>query len=838
MDPLRRLSSWHRVVGLTFTVIFMVFVTDLTAAPFKSGSQILRLGHFLVPDDSSCSKDHGNAENVEQALKEVDLPQSPQSQLIAMSDESPNFTSGVPPPEFAHVPETNFSLDHSVDTQGSPTPELAPLSETQNFSNGDNEGFKASKFDKNLWRLEIGQWLSKCGVPAPILITEQFANRDCEGNCRGRGVCNHQQGICRCFHGYAGNGCELEENFLCFDQKEESDFWIAAMGNWRVSKCGAWCDPRTSFCYCGEGTKFPDRPVAEGCGFSWKDRMAGELDWNVPDSSLFSNKSGSIGWCNWSVEDFLRVGKVPAGDKCLCKYDGVAGALCEIPVESFCINQCSGNGRCRGGSCACVEGWHGIDCSIPSSLSSLKSWPRWLVPRVVKRTNASDSWQEQNLQVTVEKRRPLIYIYELPPRFNSHLLEIVFVEGLLSSEHRTANAEEADFFYVPVLGACAIERADEAPHMKLEVLPLPSFGVKTKERRITRTHFSGELYREAYEYVRTAYPYWNQSQGRDHIWLFPWDEGACAAPKEIWNSMMLVHWGNTHSKHNYSTTAYPDDNWDKIPKEWRGDHPCYDPEKDLVIPAVKLPDSTLLPATQWARRREDRPTLFYFNGNLGNDYWGRPEPEYSMGLRQKLAKKFGSDLNVDSVIGEEWEPDVVVTYQRSPSYDDELSASRFCGVLPGDGWSGRMEDSILHGCIPVIIQDGIQLPFENVLNYDEFAIRVPEDKLPHLITILRNVSESRIDSMLAAVKDVRPRFAYASAYQLEVQRQKQLGHSELSADWMRRLSDAGSDQFTVDAFSTFIQVLQFKLYNRTWTQTGADAGYSSRKDYCSHRILQ
>lgn len=53
---------------------------------------------------------------------------------------------------------------------------------------------------------------------------------------------------------------------------------------------------------------------------------------------------------------------------------------------------------------------------------------------------------------------------------------------------------------------------------------------------------------------------------------------------------MLAHWGNTNAKYKTSTTAYPFDNWDPIPRKWRGDHPCYDPAKDLVLPAWKFPD--------------------------------------------------------------------------------------------------------------------------------------------------------------------------------------------------------------------------------------------------------
>ena len=57
---------------------------------------------------------------------------------------------------------------------------------------------------------------------------------------------------------------------------------------------------------------------------------------------------------------------------------------------------------------------------------------------------------------------------------------------------------------------------------------------------------------------------------------------------------------------------------------------------------------------------------------------------------------------------------IIVTDEKTPHYVQLLATSTFCGVLPGWGWSGRMEDSILHGCIPVVLQDGIDAPWETV----------------------------------------------------------------------------------------------------------------------------
>lgn len=75
-----------------------------------------------------------------------------------------------------------------------------------------------------------------------------------------------------------------------------------------------------------------------------------------------------------------------------------------------------------------------------------------------------------------------------------------------------------------------------------------------------------------------------------------------------------------------------------------------------------------------------------------------------MGIRQKLAKEFGSSPDKEGKLGRQYSEDVTVTSQRSSNYFDDLAGSIFCGVFPGDGWSGRMEDTVLHGCIPVVIQ--------------------------------------------------------------------------------------------------------------------------------------
>ena len=48
---------------------------------------------------------------------------------------------------------------------------------------------------------------------------------------------------------------------------------------------------------------------------------------------------------------------------------------------------------------------------------------------------------------------------------------------------------------------------------------------------------------EAKHWLQQAFPHWNRTEGRDHIWLMTHDEGSCWLPGELRNSIVLSHWG-------------------------------------------------------------------------------------------------------------------------------------------------------------------------------------------------------------------------------------------------------------------------------------------------------
>lgn len=93
-----------------------------------------------------------------------------------------------------------------------------------------------------------------------------------------------------------------------------------------------------------------------------------------------------------------------------------------------------------------------------------------------------------------------------------------------------------------------------------------------------------------------------------------------------------------------------------------------------------------------------------------------------------------------------------------------MSTSKFCLNIAGDTpSSNRLFDAIVSHCVPVIISDDIELPFEDVLDYSEFCVFVraaDAAKKGFLLRLLRGISRDEWTKMWMMLKKVTRHFEY------------------------------------------------------------------------------
>merc|ERR1712032_1781340 len=62
-------------------------------------------------------------------------------------------------------------------------------------------------------------------------------------------------------------------------------------------------------------------------------------------------------------------------------------------------------------------------------------------------------------------------------------------------------------------------------------------------------------------------------------------------------------------------------------------------------------------------------------------------------------------------------------------YVNDMENSQYCLVLEGDTPSSRrLFDAMISGCIPIFIGPKYSMPFENLIPYDRFSIRIEENE--------------------------------------------------------------------------------------------------------------
>ena len=284
-------------------------------------------------------------------------------------------------------------------------------------------------------------------------------------------------------------------------------------------------------------------------------------------------------------------GPMGAPKRCYC-YASYRGDQCQFDTrpraKGMCINGCSGRGECVRNWCHCQPGFYGTDCSLGKPRDGGADAPALPPPIGAQR----------------DAKAPRVYIYDLPPRFNGWMHagdagwwqdmdlwgeDVIIHRRALRSYYRVDDPELADYFLVPVWDSSAMWQMN--------------WGFRDLLPTGVRAH------REAYEYIRKTWPYFDKKGGADHLWVFGHDQGGWRIRQklpEIAKGIFISPFGGGPAQ--------------------RGGHIN---GQDIVCPSVV--QSTVLGLMNHAGRRRKEPQNFaFFQGklNLHIPY------EYSFGIRQ------------------------------------------------------------------------------------------------------------------------------------------------------------------------------------------------------------
>ncbi|XP_010532309.1 PREDICTED: probable arabinosyltransferase ARAD1 [Tarenaya hassleriana] len=146
---------------------------------------------------------------------------------------------------------------------------------------------------------------------------------------------------------------------------------------------------------------------------------------------------------------------------------------------------------------------------------------------------------------------------------------------------------------------------------------------------------------------------------------------------------------------------------------------------------------------------EKRPILAYFQGAIYRKDGGT--------IRQELYYLLKDEKDVHFSFG-------TVKGNGINEASKGMASSKFCLNIAGDTpSSNRLFDSIVSHCVPVIISDDIELPFEDVLDYSRFSMFVHASdavKKGYLVNLLRGITRDQWTEKWERLKQVVGYFEY------------------------------------------------------------------------------
>ncbi|OIW15417.1 hypothetical protein TanjilG_32656 [Lupinus angustifolius] len=318
---------------------------------------------------------------------------------------------------------------------------------------------------------------------------------------------------------------------------------------------------------------------------------------------------------------------------------------------------------------------------------------------------------------SVNQTWPLVDNPKLVPRYPGglnlqHSVEYWLTLDLLSSNiakvgqpHvaiRVQNSSQADVIFVPFFSSLSYNR-----HSKLNEGEKVSVNKMLQDRLVQFLMGQKE---------------WQRSGGKDHLIVAHHPNSMLDARKKLGSAILVLA------------------DFGRYPVE------LANIEKDIIAPYRHLVGT--IPRAKSASY-EERSTLVYFQGAIYRKDGGA--------IRQELYYLLKDEKDVHFAFGS-------IGGNGVNQASQGMTLSKFCLNIAGDTpSSNRLFDAIVSHCVPVIISDEIELPFEDVLDYSDFSLFVRSSdalKKGYLLNLLRSTKQGEWTKMWERLKEITHHFEY------------------------------------------------------------------------------
>ncbi|KAM0009083.1 putative xylogalacturonan beta-1,3-xylosyltransferase [Helianthus debilis subsp. tardiflorus] len=327
-----------------------------------------------------------------------------------------------------------------------------------------------------------------------------------------------------------------------------------------------------------------------------------------------------------------------------------------------------------------------------------------------------------------------VFMYDLPKRFNvgmlppsnatnnlpgwphhprlqqQHSVEYWMMASLNLYENnadqeavRVLNPEAADVFFVPFFSSL-------------------SFNTYGNNMTDPDTEFDRQLQVDILEILRKS-KYWQRTSGRDHVIPMHHPNAFRFLREEVNASILIVA------------------DFARFPRSMAS------LQKDVVAPYKHVVESFM--DDDSSNPYKLRTTLLFFRGRTVRKSEGK--------VRRKLEKLLQGyeDVHFEASYA---------TGEGINASTQGMRSSKFCLHPAGDTpSSNRLFDAIVSHCVPVIVSDHIELPFESELDYTKFSLffSINDALVPgYMVEHLRKIPESEWLKMWARLKEITHHFEY------------------------------------------------------------------------------